>query len=321
MNNSLKTMLVCPGQGAQYVGMGRDIYDTYAGARMAYRKTDDALEYKLSEIIFYGSKDELKKSFNTQPALMVTSVATWKALQEKYGSKLDKLNIKAVAGHSLGEYSALCIADAIEIDDCAKILHLRGKAMTTCVKNDTAMAAVLGSDKETIEHALNSQLIKCLVIANNNCPGQIVVSGYKDDIYTFQERMEGKCKKIMLLPVSGAFHSPLMYGAKKMMQKPLQELKLTSPKWPVLQNASSIMETNPEAIRENLLNQITAQVNWTNDINTAVLSHGINLFIELGGDTLTKLIKRINPDVKTVSLKTVEDIKSFGDKMDSGFVE
>ena len=314
-------MLVCPGQGAQYVGMGKDIYNTYAGARMAYRKTDDALDFKLSELVFAGSKDELKKSFNTQPALMATSVATWKAMQEEYGSKLEKLNIRAVAGHSLGEYSALCIADAIEIEDCAKILYLRGKAMMNCVKDDTAMAAVLGSNKETIEHALNSQLIKCLVIANNNCPGQIVVSGYKDDIYTFQERMEGKCKKIMLLPVSGAFHSPLMYGAKRIMQKPLQELKLTTPKWPILQNASSIMETNPEDIRENLLNQITVQVNWADDIAMAINNYGINLFVELGGDTLTKLIKRINPDVNTVSLKTVEDIKAFGEKMNNGFAE
>ena len=309
-----------PGQGSQYVGMGKDIFESYNYSKKAFQQVNEALGEDLTKLIFEGDENELKKSFNTQPALMVVSVAVYLALKEEYGSKLNELNIQGVAGHSLGEYSALCVAGGLSIGDTAKILRKRGKAMYDNVSNDTGMLAVIGSDKETIQNAIDNINPKCLVIANNNSIGQIVVSGYLDDIEKFKNEMEGKAKKLIPLPVSGAFHSPLMQKAQDSVEEDIDELNIQKPSVAILQNYSTKFENEPEEIKNNLKKQITAPVLWVESIQMAI-EQGFDTFIEIGAkNVLSGLVKRIitkeqAETIKIINVEKVEDVKSLFEKV------
>ena len=309
-----------PGQGSQYVGMGKDIFESYNYSKKAFQQVNEALGEDLTKLIFEGDENELKKSFNTQPALMVVSVAVYLALKEEYGSKLNELNIQGVAGHSLGEYSALCVAGGLSIGDTAKILRKRGKAMYDNVSNDTGMLAVIGSDKETIQNAIDNINPKCLVIANNNSIGQIVVSGYLDDIEKFKNEMERKAKKLIPLPVSGAFHSPLMQKAQDSVEEDIDELNIQKPSVAILQNYSTKFENEPEEIKNNLKKQITAPVLWVESIQMAI-EQGFDTFIEIGAkNVLSGLVKRIitkeqAETIKIINVEKVEDVKSLFEKV------
>ena len=314
----MKTLLMFPGQGSQYVGMGKDIYDNYSYAKKAFQQVDEALDEEFSNKIFNGNEDDLKKSYNTQPALMAVSVAIFLAMKEEYGNKLNELNIKGVAGHSLGEYSAICVAGELTIAETAKILRKRGEAMFNCVSDDTGMLAVIGSDNQTIQESIDAIKPRCLVIANSNSPAQTVVSGYKDDIDNFITQMEGKAKRLIPLPVSGAFHSPLMQQAQDEMQQPIEQLDVKDVKYPVLQNYSSNFETNPATIKTNLQKQITSPVLWCECMQKAIAG-GFDTFIEIGAkNVLTGLMKRIVPaesNVKIINVEKVEDVKTLMEKL------
>ena len=313
-------MLMFPGQGSQYIGMGKDIFDNYEYAKKAFLQADGAIGENLTQLIFEGSEDELKKSYNTQPALMVVSVAIYLALREEYGSKLDELNICGVAGHSLGEYSALCVAGGLSIEDTAKILYKRGQTMFNCVSNDTGMLAVIGSDKDVIQQNIDEIEPKCLVIANSNSVGQIVVSGYLDDIEKFKAKMEGKAKRLISLPVSGAFHSPLMQKAQDEMGEEIGKLNIKKPNYAILQNYSGKFETEPDVIKSNLQKQITAPVLWRENMQMAI-TDGFDTFIEIGAkNVLSGLMKRIvtkeqEDKIKIINAEKVEDIKTLFDKI------
>ena len=316
----MKTLLVFAGQGSQYIGMGKDIYDNYIYANKAFNQVNDTIGTEFLNLIFNGDENELKKSFNTQPALMAVSVATFLALKEEYGTKLDNLNICGVAGHSLGEYSALCVAGCLSIKETAKILRKRGEAMFNCVSDDTGMMAVIGSDKEIIQEHINKIKPKCLVIANSNSVGQIVVSGYKEDIEKFKESISGDAKKLIPLPVSGAFHSPLMKPAEDEIANDIEELNIQPPKYPILQNYSSNFETEPSIIKNNLKHQITAPIYWCENMQKAI-QDGFDTFIEIGAkNVLSGLMKRIITKeqeklIKIINVEKVEDVKSLFDKV------
>ena len=312
----MKTLLIFAGQGSQYIGMGKDIYDNYIYANKAFNQVNDTIGTEFLNLIFNGDENELKKSFNTQPALMAVSVATFLALKEEYGTKLDNLNICGVAGHSLGEYSALCVAGCLSIKETAKILCKRGEAMFNCVSDDTGMMAVIESNKEIIQEHINKIKPKCLVIANSNSVGQIVVSGYKEDIEKFKESISCDAKKLIPLPVSGAFHSPLMKPAEDKIANDIEELNIQPPKYPILQNYSSKFETEPSIIKNNLKHQITAPIYWCENMQKAI-AEGFDTFIEIGAkNVLCGLMKRIitkeqEDKIKIISIEKVEDIKNL----------
>ena len=312
----MKTLLMFAGQGSQYVGMGKDVYNNYTYANKALNQVNNTISGDFLSLIFNGDENELKKSFNTQPALMAISVATFLALKEEYGIKLDKLNICGVAGHSLGEYSALCVAGCLSIIDTAKILRKRGKAMFNCVSNDTGMMAIIGCDKNIIQKHINKINPKCLVIANSNSIEQIVVSGYKEDIEKFKESISNEAKKLIPLPVSGAFHSPLIKPAEEKMADYIEELNIKPPKYPVLQNYSSKFETEPSVIKDNLKHQITAPIYWKENMQKAI-QDGFDTFIEIGAkNVLCGLMKRIitkeqEDKIKIISIEKTEDITNL----------
>ena len=316
----MKTLLMFPGQGSQYVGMGKDIFESYNYSKKAFQQVNETLGEDLTKLIFEGDENELKKSFNTQPALMVVSVAVYLALKEEYGSKLDELNIQGVAGHSLGEYSALCVAGGLSIGETATILRKRGQAMYDNVSNDTGMLAVIGADKETIQNAIDNISPKCLVIANNNSIGQIVVSGYLDDIEKFKMEMDGKAKKLIPLPVSGAFHSPLMQKSQEEVEDDIGKLNIQKPSVAILQNYSTKFENEPEEIKNNLKKQITAPVLWVESIQMAI-EQGFDTFIEIGAkNVLSGLVKRIitkeqAETIKIINVEKVEDVKGLFEKL------
>ncbi len=314
-----------PGQGSQYVGMGKDVYDNFSYAKKVFDRVDEVLktkntEYnknynKFSDLIFNGTEDDLKKSYNTQPALMTVSLVVFLAIKEQHGSKLDTLNIQGVAGHSLGEYSALCVAGSLTLDETANVLFERGKTMFSCAGSDTGMLAVIGSDDETIQKNIDLIKPKCLVIANSNSLAQTVVSGYLDDIEKFKEQMKDKAKRLIPLAVSGAFHSPLMQTAQDKMFEKLDKLVFKQVKYPILQNYSSIFETDKDVIRHNLQYQITAPVLWVKSIQKAI-SSGFDTFVEIGAkNVLSGLVKRISSDVKVINIETTEDVKTLFEKL------
>lgn len=317
----MKTMLVFPGQGSQYAGMGQDVYNKYQSAQKFF---DENKHFR--DIIFDGNEEELKKTNNTQPALMMVSYAVWLAFNEEYGKnaeigegeKIKQLNISAVAGHSLGEYSALSVAGGCDANDCVEILSKRGQAMMDNCPEGTGMLAVLGSNKETIEGIIAEIQPKTLVIANSNCIGQIVVSGYNEDIDKFIETGKQKgLKKMIKLPVSGAFHSPLMQNAKEEFENFVDGFNVKTPKYEILQNFSGKFEKEPETIKNNLKQQITAPILWTENIQMAI-QNGFDTFIEIGAkNVLFNLIKRINDNVKILHLEKVEEIQTFFDTLNN----
>lgn len=317
----MKTLLMFPGQGSQYVGMGKDIFECYEYSKKAFNKVNEALGEELTQTIFNGTEDDLKKTYNTQPSLMVVSLAIYLALKEEYGKKLDLLNIQGVSGHSLGEYSALCVSGCLSISDTAKILQKRGQSMFNCSSDDTGMLAVIGVDKDIIQEIINKIKPKCLSIANVNSIGQIIISGYLTDIERFKIEIGEKAKKLILLPVSGAFHSPLMQKAQNEIESEIDKLNLKKPTYSILQNYSGCFENDVNTIKKNLKLQITAPILWYEHMQMAI-ANGFDTFIEIGAkNVLTGLLKRIIPDdkknvIKFFNVENVNDVKTLFDKID-----
>ncbi len=301
------TMLIFPGQGSQYVGMGKQVYDNFPIAKAVFDEVDDALGFKLSKIIFEGPEEELKITSNTQPALMATSIAILRVLETEKG--LDVSKCKFLAGHSLGEYSALCAAKAMTLSDTAKILKYRGKFMLeACPKGRGAMAAVLGSDILTVTQLIKDvKDIDVLVIANDNSDDQIVISGAVEaiDRAVAHSKTMG-IKRVIKLPVSGAFHSPFMESAARNLAREITKITITKPTPHIVSNITAIEESEPETIRDLLIAQVHGNVRWRETMYYAK-ENGITQIIEIGAkNVLTNIAKKMLPNCNCISIESVE---------------
>ncbi len=302
----MKIAYVFPGQGAQAVGMGFDLYQSFASARAVFEQADKALGFSLSRLCFEGPDEELKQTINTQPAVVTMSFACLKAMQE--------INPRFpapafVAGHSLGEYTALAASGALDFENTIRLTKERGRLMHEAGQvKPGSMAAVMGLD-ETILSEICQQTGTGM--ANINCPGQIVISGTVDNINRALEQVKSKGGKAVLLQVSGAFHSLLMQPAADGLSKIVSSIPFKNPVVPIVANTSAQPLTTGEAIKAELLQQLCNSVQWQKSIEY-MLGQGVTTFIEIGpGKVLTGLIKRINKSVKTLNIGDAETIKNL----------
>jgi len=302
-------IFVFPGQGSQKIGMGKDIYDNFSSAREVFHEVDDAISFALSKLIFEGTEDELKRTENTQPALMAVSMAFVEVMKKEFGIGISE-KVKYFAGHSLGEYTALCAAGALSLRDTARILRIRGKAMAEACPTGGAMAAILGLDINQVEEIVkesSSDAVK-VQIANDNSVGQIVVSGHEEAVKKAAEIAQScGAKRAVILPVSGPFHSELMLPAVEVLKEVLSDVEFKSPAKPIIANVTAKAET--ENFRELLLKQITGRVRWVESIRYAE-SQGVSKCVEVGaGRVLTGLVKRISPSMQLVNVNSLESLE------------
>jgi [acyl-carrier-protein] S-malonyltransferase len=302
-----------PGQGSQAVGMGKELAEAFSEARAVYEEVDEALGQKLSTIMFEGPEDNLRLTENAQPALMAVSVAVARVLETR-GVRLAE-HAAYVAGHSLGEYSALCAAGTFSLSDAAGLLKTRGQAMQKAVPvGHGAMAALLGLDLATArEVAAEAGQGEVCEVANDNAPGQIVVSGTTAAVERAVELAKGKgAKRALLLPVSAPFHCSLMQPAAAAMAAALAEVEMHAPAVPVVSNVLATAISEPAEIRQRLVEQVTGVVRWTESVTWLTKEGAVANLVELGtGKVLTGLAKRINPDVSAIAIGTPADIDAF----------
>ncbi len=306
---------IFPGQGSQFIGMGKDLADAFPAAKAVFEQVDEALGQDLSGLMWAGEIEELTLTANTQPALMAHSVAAMAALKESFG--VDVASVSFVAGHSLGEYSALAAAGALTISDTAKLLRIRGEAMQAAVApGDGAMAALLGADLEQAEAACAAGRDSGGVceIANDNAPGQLVLSGSKAAIDTACEHAKANgVKKAMPLNVSAPFHCSLMQPAADAMADALQDAIVKAPSVPLVANVTAQPTTDSEEIRANLVSQVTGRVRWTETIQYMV-AQGVGRTGEAGaGKVLTVMQRRIEKGLEGFTLGTPEDLEAFAE--------
>jgi [acyl-carrier-protein] S-malonyltransferase len=300
---------VFPGQGSQAVGMGQALAEAFPAARLVFEEVDDALQQKLSKLMFEGPEDELTLTENAQPALMAVSVAVIRTLREEGGIELgDKAAF--VAGHSLGEYSALAAAEAISLADTARLLKRRGQAMQAAVPvGEGAMAALLGLDLEAAQEvavaAAEGEVCSC---ANDNAPGQVVVSGAKAAVERAVEIAADKgARRAVMLPVSAPFHCPLMQPAADAMEEALETAAIRQPTAALVANVTAEAVTDPDTIRRQLVAQVTAMVRWRESVSY-MKEQGVDTLIEAGaGKVLSGLARRIDRELTGVSLQQPDD--------------
>lgn len=303
---------VFPGQGSQAVGMGAALADAFPAAREVFQEVDDALGQNLSKLMREGPIEELTLTSNTQPALMAHSMAAIRVLEAEAG--VDIANAMFVAGHSLGEYSALCAASAVSLSDTARLLRIRGEAMQAAVPvGEGAMAALIGVDLEAAQNAIDAvEGDGVCEIANDNAPGQVVISGDKVRVEAVCAGAKGFGAKLAkLLPVSAPFHSSLMAPAAERMKEALAETKITAPATTLVANVTAKDVANPASIRDLLVKQVTGRVRWTESVAHMTKS-GCESFVEVGaGKVLSGLIRRISRDAAVANVGEPGDIDSF----------
>jgi [acyl-carrier-protein] S-malonyltransferase len=304
---------VFPGQGSQAVGMGRELAEAFTVARHTFEEVDDALGQKLSKLMFEGPDGDLTLTENAQPALMAVSLAVVRVLQTE--GKLDLAKAGAfVAGHSLGEYSALAAAGVLDVADTARLLKVRGRSMQQAVPvGEGAMAALLGLDAEAAQEiAAEAAAGEVCDVANDNAPGQVVVSGHKAAVERAIQIAAGRgAKRSVLLPVSAPFHCSLMAPAAKAMSEALANVDLRVPMLPVVANVTAAAVTDPQEIRRLLVEQVTGRVRWRESV-LFMKGQGVDQLVELGaGKVLGGLAKRIDKDVSAVSIGAPAEIDSF----------
>ena len=285
---------VFPGQGSQFVGMGKDLYDNNPLAKELFDKANEILGFNITDIMFAGTDEELKQTKVTQPAVFLHSVISALCMGDKFAPEM-------VAGHSLGEFSALVASNALSFEDGLKLVAARATAMQkACEAAPGTMAAIIGLADDKVEEicASVSNVDNVVVAANYNCPGQLVISGNVETINVACEKMkEAGAKRALPLPVSGAFHSPLMQPAKDELQVAIEQVTFNTPKCPVYQNVDAKPHTNPEEIKSNLIAQLTGSVRWTATIQN-MIADGANDFTECGpGKALQGMIGRIDKNV------------------------
>ena len=308
-----KRAFTFPGQGSQTVGMGKELAAAYPEARAVFTEVDEALNQRLSATMFEGPEDILRLTENAQPALMAVSLAVIRVLESKGVSLAD--HAAFVAGHSLGEYSALCAAGTFSLSDAARLLKTRGQAMQKAVPvGHGAMAALLGLDLETAravaEEAAQGDVC---AVANDNAPGQVVVSGTVAAVERAVEIAKGKgAKRALLLPVSAPFHCSLMLPAAEAMQAALSEVTMHAPVVPLVANVLATPISDPGEIRQRLVEQVTGVVRWTESVTWLTGAGGVTNLVELGtGKVLTGLAKRINAEATATAISTPADIDAF----------
>jgi [acyl-carrier-protein] S-malonyltransferase len=285
---------VFPGQGAQFVGMGKDLYENSALAKSMFEKANEILGFRITDIMFEGTDEDLKQTKVTQPAVFLHSVILAKTLGDDFKPEM-------VAGHSLGEFSALVTAGALSFEDGLVLVSKRALAMQkACEATPSTMAAVLNLSDEKVEEICASIEGEVVVPANYNCPGQLVISGSVPGIELACEKMlAAGAKRALRLPVGGAFHSPLMNPAKVELAAAIAATPIQQPICPIYQNVSTKAETNPAVIKENLIAQLTAPVKWTQSVQQ-MIADGADSFTEVGpGKVLQGLVGKINKDVAT----------------------
>lgn len=304
-----KIAFVFPGQGSQSVGMGHDLYTNHPAAQAYFDRADEALGFALSDLIFQGPEDQLKITYHTQPALLTTSIACLEAF------KAAGITPDYVAGHSLGEYSALVAAGVLAFEDAVRTVRARGEFMEQAVPGGLgAMAAVLGAEREALAE-LCKAITSCgsvVELANVNCPGQIVVSGSKEGVQAVVERCkEAGAKRAIPLEVSGPFHSSLMKPASERLAEALTSIEMSEAAVPVVANVTARPATSPADIRGLLVEQVYSPVLWEDTI-AYLISEGVDMFIELGsGTVLAGLIKKVDKTVKTVSIGGQEALAKY----------
>ena len=311
---------IFPGQGSQSVGMGKALADASSVAREVFAEVDEALGQHLFRLMSEGPADDLLLTENAQPAIMANAIATLRVAEKEGGIRLaDKADY--VAGHSLGEYTALCAAGALDLSTTARLLKLRGRAMQAAVPvGEGAMAALLGTDLEKAQVIAGAAVDAILAeggpalvctVANDNDPSQVVISGHRLAIErAIALAKDLGAKRAVLLPVSAPFHCPLMQPAAEAMEAALLDADLRAPLVPVFANVDAVAVADPGAIRHLLVQQVTGMVRWRESV-LAMHAAGVGHFVEFGGKVLSPMVKRITPDAETTSVITMDDIEAL----------
>jgi len=286
---------IFPGQGSQFVGMGKELYDSSAVSKEMFEKANDILGFRITDIMFSGTDEELKQTKVTQPAIFLHSVIL--------ANTIENFAPDMVAGHSLGEFSALVANKTLSFEDGLQLVSKRALAMQkACEAEPSTMAAVLGLDDEIVERICN-EVDGIVVAANYNCPGQLVISGAIDAINVACEKMkEAGAKRALVLPVGGAFHSPLMEPARAELEQAINSVNFNQPICPVYQNVTASAVSSPDEIKRNLISQLTAPVRWTQTVKQ-MLADGATSFIEVGpGKVLQGLVKKVDREIEAASV-------------------
>ena len=303
--------ILFPGQGSQVVGMGSEFYNNFSSVKEIFNSADEKLKFKLSKIILEGPEDQLKLTQNTQPAILTVSYAIFKILKEEFNYNFE--NTKYFAGHSLGEYSALLCAGSLSFEDALYLLFERGKSMQEAVPvGKGGMLAVLGSENEKIEDCIKKIKSKGVCeIANDNAPGQIIVSGNIELIQELQNILKENKKKSIMLPVSAPFHCSLMNAAATNMKSKIENVNFTKPNYEIIANVTASPTNDPAEMKKLLVEQIYSKVRWRESI-LYMANQNITEYLEIGpGKVLTGLVKRILPSANSSSINSIEDIKNI----------
>ena len=303
--------LLFPGQGSQIVGMGSEFYNNFDIVKKIFKDADEKLNYSISKLILNGPEDQLQLTQNTQPSILTVSFSIFKVLKEEFNFDFNKFNY--FAGHSLGEYSALVCSESLKFEDALYLLYERGKAMQEAVPvGKGSMLAILGAKIKDISDLLNSLKEKGVCeIANDNADGQVIVSGDKDSVVSFQSLLKEKKIKSIPLKVSAPFHCSLMKSAADKMRDKIKNTNFRSPTHSILSNVTEKIEKNPEKIKKLLIDQIFSTVKWRETIIN-ISNEGVSNFVEIGpGKVLTGMVKRTVKNVNCFSINSIDDIKNL----------
>lgn len=299
-----------PGQGSQAIGMAKEFYDRYSFVKNIFKKADEVLEFPISKLILEGPSDQLNITENTQPSIFLVSYSIFSVIKSEFNIDLNKA--KYFAGHSLGEYSALTAANSIDFENAIRLLKKRGRSMQLAVPfGKGAMIAILGQEIKDIEKILLNIGVENCQIANDNCPGQIVVSGTLSEINKLIDTLKKLSIKNIKLPVSAPFHCKLMKKSTEIMKKEINNTKFNTPSPKIISNVNALEQDNIDTIKNLLIEQIESTVKWRESVQY-MIKNGVKKFIEIGpGKVLTGLVKRIDKNVESYSINNDEDIKKI----------